>query len=122
MRQKLLAAGIGSFLAGVAGVLFAYKSIELTSRGFEPERGLQFLALAFLGGIGNVSGAVIGGMLAPSGLVVVALSSGSLDEDLVLAVGFAVLAATRWLPSGLTALGPAVLRRRPTRDDGILRP
>lgn len=105
VRQKLLAAGIGSSLAAIAGVLLAYKSIDLTSGGFEPERSLQYLALAFLGGIGNVSGAVIGGVLAPSGLLIVALSSGSLNEDIVLAIGFAVLLATRYLPEGLAGIG-----------------
>ena len=104
VRQKLLAAGIGSFLAAVAGVLLAYKSIDLTSRGFEPERGLQFLALAFLGGIGRASGALIGGVLAPSGLLIVAVSSGSLNEDAILAIGVGVLMATRYLPQGLSGL------------------
>lgn len=110
VRQKLLAAAIGSFRAAVAGVLLAYKSIDLTSRGFEPERGLQFLALAFLGGIGRASGALIGGVLAPSGLLIVAVSSGSLNEDAILAIGVGVLIATRYLPQGLSGLVAGTMR------------
>jgi len=104
VREKLLAAGIGSFLAAVAGVILAYKSIDLVSAGFEPERGLQYMALAYLGGITSVRGAVVGGLLAPSGLLIVTLWSGSLNEDMILGIGFAVLVATRMLPNGLAGI------------------
>ena len=54
--------GLGSALAGVAGVLYGMRS-----SGIEPLMGIKPGLLAFvaavLGGIGNLPGAVIGGLI-----------------------------------------------------------
>ncbi len=105
-RTKLLAAAIASFLAGVAGVMFAYKSIDFTRAGLEAETGLELLALAYLGGIGSVTGAVIGGLIAPSGLVIVALTSGAPSENQFLFTGIALLVVAVRFPAGLVGVGP----------------
>ncbi len=113
-RTKLLGAATASLLAGVAGVMFAYKSVDFTSAGLEAEEGLQILALAYVGGIGAVSGAVIGGLIAPAGLLVVALSSAepSVDQFLLAGVGMVIVAVA--FPAGLAGVGTrlrAALRR-----------
>lgn len=113
VRTKLLGAAIASFLAAVAGVMFAYKSQDFTGGGFEAAKGLQMLALAYLGGIGSIAGAVIGGLLAPAGLVIVALSSAQPSVNQFLLTGFALIFVAVRLPSGLAGLGgPLVARIR----------
>ena len=53
---------IGGALGGVAGVLFALKATRLDPFvGFFP--GLKAFTAAVLGGIGNIPGAVLGGLL-----------------------------------------------------------
>ncbi len=77
-RTKLLGAALASFLAAVAGVMFAYKSGgSFNGGGLEAQTGLEALALGYLGGVGYVSGAVIGGLLAPSGLAIALITGGS---------------------------------------------
>jgi branched-subunit amino acid ABC-type transport system permease component len=68
-RTKLLGFAIGSALAGVAGVLFAYQSSAVNSADFDFFVGLSVLAFAYLGGIASVSGGLVGGFLAAGGMV-----------------------------------------------------
>src|SRR5439155_27304500 len=55
---KLLASGLASFLAGVAGVLIGYQLVQFSAEGFDATAGLALLALAYLGGIASVAGAL----------------------------------------------------------------
>jgi branched-chain amino acid transport system permease protein len=100
-RTKVLAAAIASFVAGVAGVMFAYKSVSFNGGGLEAQDGLEMVALGYLGGIGSIAGAVIGGVLAPSGVFVVGVLGGgsSVDQFLLTGLGL-VLVAVRF-PGGL---------------------
>jgi len=70
-RTKLLASGIASALAGIAGVMFAFQQQQVSSANWTFFLGLGFLAFAYLGGITSVNGAILGGVLAPAGLAVV---------------------------------------------------
>lgn len=118
--QKLLGAALASFIAAIAGVLYAYKTTQLTSAGYEPEVGLELVGLAFLGGIGSVAGAVIGGLIAPSGLLIVWLSSASPSENLFLATGIGLIIVTRWFPGGIAgALQQGAQRVTATRRQYI---
>ena len=74
-------------------------------------RGLQLLALAYLGGVTSVTGAVIAGLLAPSGLVIVALGSPPAAGQQLLLTGLGLLLVTIRFPSGLAAIGPWMRRR-----------
>jgi branched-chain amino acid transport system permease protein len=62
-RTKVLAFGLSSFLAGVAGGMFAYQQQYIT---VEPPFDLlmsgQYIAMIVLGGIGTVAGAVMGAL------------------------------------------------------------
>jgi len=106
-RTKLLAAALSSFVAAVSGVLLAYKNVDLSSAGLEASRGLQLLALAYLGGVGSIAGAMVAGMLVPSGVVSELLGqSSSVGQLLVSGVGLVVV--TRWFPGGIASAGHRV--------------
>ena len=65
----MLGFGVSSFLAGLAGMLVAYKMPMVTSEFFSPFVGLAMIAFVYLGGITTVWGAVLGGMLVGGGLL-----------------------------------------------------
>jgi branched-subunit amino acid ABC-type transport system permease component len=69
VRTKLLAFAVSSFLAGVAGSLLAYQNsgrVEPTT--FAVFTSLTALAIAYLGGISSVGGALAAGVLTAGGL------------------------------------------------------
>ncbi|MEO5902188.1 MAG: ABC transporter permease, partial [Ilumatobacteraceae bacterium] len=91
---KLQAAALSSFIAALAGLVFAYKNIDFSWSGLEASRGLQLLALAYLGGIGSVSGAMLAGVLAPSGVLLVLLGSPPAAAQQLLLSGVGLLLVT----------------------------
>jgi branched-chain amino acid transport system permease protein len=70
-RTKLLAFGIASALAGVAGVMLGFQQQTISSQNFVVLLGLTVLAFAYLGGITSINGALVAGLIGTSGLVVV---------------------------------------------------
>ncbi len=69
VRTKLLAFAIASFIAGLGGTLLAYKQSNVTFDPFDAILGLSVFATAYLAGITSVSGGILAGVLAFSGLV-----------------------------------------------------
>lgn len=62
-RTKVLAFGLSSFLAGVAGSMFAYQQQYITVEPpFDLIMSVQYIAMIVLGGIGTVGGAVMGAL------------------------------------------------------------
>ena len=63
-RVKFIAFGISSFLAGVAGAMYAYAhptiSLDSTGAPFSLTMSVLYLAMVVLGGIGTTFGAVLG--------------------------------------------------------------
>jgi branched-chain amino acid transport system permease protein len=70
-RTKLLAFGVASGLAGVAGTLLAFQQKSVSSSGFIFQLGFPVLAFAYLAGITSINGAIVGGLLAPVSIVAV---------------------------------------------------
>lgn len=68
---KLMTFGLASFLAGLGGALIGYSRGQLSPESFGVFVGLSFLAITYLGGITSLSGAFVGGLLMPLGLVFV---------------------------------------------------
>jgi len=68
-RSKLLGFGIASALAGVGGVLTAYKLTSISFDNYNVFVGIAVLAFAYLGGISMVSGAVNGAILGAGGIL-----------------------------------------------------
>ena len=65
---KLFAFGLGAVLAGLGGVLLTFTSSQLTLSGFDPISGVNLAVDSVLGGLGYVTGALIGSQLAPGGI------------------------------------------------------
>lgn len=60
-RTKITAFGVSSFVAGVAGAMFAYQQQYLTVEPpFNLLLSVQYIAMIILGGIGTVFGAIAG--------------------------------------------------------------
>ena len=71
---KLQGYAISSFIAGVGGCLIAYRFGRVSDASFGTLASLTALAVAYLGGITSVSGAVTAGVLAASGVAFYGMS------------------------------------------------
>jgi branched-chain amino acid transport system permease protein len=59
-KAKILAFGISSFVAGVAGAMYAMQQQHITAEPFDLDMSVTYIAMIVLGGIGSVFGAVAG--------------------------------------------------------------
>ena len=66
---KLAAFGISSFIAGISGALYGYNFSSVTVDRFSALTALSLIALAYVGGITMVSGAVFAGLISVEALV-----------------------------------------------------
>ncbi len=60
---KLSAFGIGGFIAGIAGCVFAAKQGTVSPDSFDFVVSVMVLAMVVLGGLGNILGAILGAFL-----------------------------------------------------------
>jgi branched-subunit amino acid ABC-type transport system permease component len=110
-QAKLIANTLGSFVAAVAGTVLAYVYVSFSSQGFEAAVGLQILALAYLGGVGSIGGAVIGGALAPSGVVYHFLNTGKNSANVQYVInGLGLIVVAVAFPGGLIEVGARLKR------------
>jgi branched-chain amino acid transport system permease protein len=68
-NTKFAAYAISSAIAGVGGTLYGYSLGSVSAERFGILIALGFVAFAYVGGITMVSGAVIGGLIATSGVI-----------------------------------------------------
>ncbi len=61
--HKLFAFAISSFFAGLAGALFAYSTTTVTPNLFNLTLSIEFLAVIIIGGIGSISGSIMGALI-----------------------------------------------------------
>lgn len=102
-RAKLLGFVISAFIAGIAGTLMGYSRGQLSAESFTAFGGLSLLALAYLGGIGSLSGAVIAGLMGPLGVFYVLLNDGvSLGEYYTLFAGASLVLTAIFNPVGIS--------------------
>ena len=115
-NTKLAGFVLGSFIAGVAGVLYAYNYRSVSEYNFDLITSFTLLAFAYLGGISMVSGALIAGLLATQGLSQYAFQSwfGISGTWAILFAGFALLSNLIFYPEGIagTIHAKKVLRKR----------
>jgi len=57
---KLVAFAISSFYAGIAGALWAYFTMTITTEPFNLGLSVEFIAMVIIGGMGQMSGAIFG--------------------------------------------------------------
>lgn len=62
-RVKLLAFGVGSSIAGIAGSIYAAKQGTITPDTFDFILSVMVLAMVVLGGMGSIRGVILGGLV-----------------------------------------------------------
>lgn len=112
VRTRLAAFAIAGFIAALAGALLAYEQGSVDAGTYSPERSIQLFIMTVIGGIGSLSGAMLGALL----VLGVPLLPGLRDVELIgfLTSGAGVLLVLALLPGGL-AEGAQRIR------DGFLR-
>ncbi|HUK62346.1 MAG TPA: hypothetical protein VLV15_03400, partial [Dongiaceae bacterium] len=99
---------ISGFIAGVAGGLFALQQQLLVSQSFTPDASLRIFAMVVVGGLGSISGAVLGAVFVYGVQYFLPI------EYAFLATGAGLLLVLLLVPGGLGAMfGDA--------RDGVLR-
>ena len=125
-RVKLGAFALSAGLAGLAGVLMAYATATLSTASFLVIGSLVAVALTYLAGISGVSGAVVAGLLAQSGIITTVTGSwgdGGSDKYVFIVSGVALVVVAVLAPEGLTnvvrnrAIGAARRLRSSRRSD-----
>jgi ABC-type branched-subunit amino acid transport system ATPase component/ABC-type branched-subunit amino acid transport system permease subunit len=103
---KLYAFGLGAAIAGVAGVLLAFQNPVVVFTQFDVFTNISLVMYAVIGGIGWLSGAPAGALLAAGSVVSVLLTSTvgpSANEYLVPVAGLAVVLNLILAPDGVAA-------------------
>jgi branched-chain amino acid transport system permease protein len=72
---KSAAFGISSFIAGLAGALYAYAYGSVSASQYGIIAALAFIAFAYLGGITTVTGSLLGGLIVTDGLGIHAIKT-----------------------------------------------
>ncbi len=125
-RTKLLAFGIASGIAGIGGVMLGFKQNDVSSAGFVYQASLAYLAFAYLGGITSINGAIVGGLLAPAGLVAVTsnyvLSGTDFNRYLAVIGGAGMIITAIVNPSGIALSLQPILQRAGRRLQTAVRP
>ena len=64
LRTKLLAFGLSGFVAGYAGVCFAFATQQLnnTDITFDPTTSFVIISMVVIGGLGSIPGAILGAL------------------------------------------------------------
>ncbi|MGH9210523.1 MAG: ABC transporter permease [Acidimicrobiales bacterium] len=107
---KLAAFGISSFIAAVAGALYAYNFGSVSATRFSALTGLVLIALAYLGGVTMVEGAIFAGLITTEGLFPHIFDKWVLPENRVgpwtlLVAGGALLITLIVNPDGIAGTG-----------------
>jgi sulfate-transporting ATPase len=104
VRVKIVSFALASFIAGIAGALFAYRQGVVTFASFTAIGGLALLATAYLAGITSISGGILGGVLASSGVAYLALDRWAhLGRWFGVITGIGVIAILIRYPEGVAA-------------------
>jgi len=103
-RAKLLAFALSGGLAALAGALmpFADRSgqFKVDLLAFEFEDSLRIVAVAVVGGIGSITGAVLGTLV----IIAVPIFFDGTDQVQLFASGFGMLIVLLYFPSGLISI------------------
>jgi branched-chain amino acid transport system permease protein len=113
---KLGGFAASAFVAGLGGALLGYAQGRLSVASFGVFVSLSYLAVAYVGGIARVSGALVGGALVSGGLFFTAVDRvGHLGRYQLLVTGMALVAMAVLYPDGVAAAGARAVRSRRRR-------
>jgi len=122
MRVKLSAFMLSACITGfIGGVWFLYLTEVLPSSGYDPLFDLSIVLMAFLGGIGTLSGPVIGALIIEPGRLwlTTRFTNGYLSEILL---GALFLLVVLFMPRGIVPTGSEWIRRLRTRGRPAIEP
>jgi ABC-type branched-subunit amino acid transport system permease subunit len=99
LRTKILAFALSGFMAGYAGVCFAFyqQSLNDTGQTFDVSNSLLVISMVVIGGLGSVPGAILGALY----LVGIPAIFGSSPTIEFLTSGLGLVAFILYLPGGL---------------------
>jgi ABC-type branched-subunit amino acid transport system permease subunit len=100
VRTKLLAFALSGFLAGYAGVALAFATERFSTATFDPAVSILVISMVVIGGLGSISGAVLGAVY----LLGLPAIFGATSTVLFLTSGFGLLAFILYLPGGLAEI------------------
>ena len=100
VHTRLVAFAVAGFIAALAGGLLAYEQGAVDAGTFTPERSIQVFVMTVIGGIGSLSGAVVGAVFVLGMPLLPGLRQVALIE--LLSSGLGVLIVLYFLPGGLT--------------------
>ena len=115
MRVKLAAFVLSATITGlVGGVWFLYLTQVQPPSGFDPLFDLSLVLMAFLGGLGTISGPIIGALIIEPGQLYLTIryTNGYLSEILL---GALFLAIVIFVPRGIVPTAGEWMRRLRTR-------
>ena len=100
---KLAAFGISSFIAGISGALYGYNFSSVTVTRFSALTALSLIALAYVGGVTMVSGALFAGLISVEALFPYALEKwfGIAGNWALLFAGLALIVTLIQNPDGV---------------------
>jgi len=96
-RYKAIGFAIGGFLAGIAGAITAHVYTYINHESFTAQISILALTMVILGGLGNLTGAVVGAVV----LVVLPELFRFTAEYRILVYGLVLLLLVRFRPQGL---------------------
>jgi branched-chain amino acid transport system permease protein len=122
MRVKLAAFVLSATVTGlVGGVWFLYLTQVQPDTGYDPLFDLSIVLMAFLGGLGTITGPVLGALIIEPGQLYLTIkyTNGYLSEILL---GALFLAVVLVVPRGIIPSGGEWMRRRRTRGRPAVTP
>ncbi|MEY9211751.1 ABC transporter permease [Thermobifida halotolerans] len=112
---KLAAFALSAFIAGLGGSLLSYQANVFAYERFTVFESLHVIAMAAIGGIGMVSGAIFAGLGASGGLFSQLLATWEADAYQLIIAGGALLIAIQVHPDGLASTAHAIRTHRRRR-------
>lgn len=99
-RYLPLAFGWGGLVAGVAGALYAYMLTYISPDSFAVDTSILVLTMTVLGGLGNLAGAILGGLL----LAMLPEALRGFVDYRMITYGMLLLLTVRFRPRGLARI------------------
>ena len=98
-RLKMLAFGIGAFMAGAAGTVNSHVTTQVSPDSYGFLESILLLAAVVLGGMGTIGGALLGS----AALFIVPEKLRSFQDKRLLLFGIALIVIIRFRPEGIVA-------------------